>query len=54
MKNKGLVKTKLIHGDCLEKMKDIADDSVDAIIADPPVLMDFNLTGQQVNGMLAL
>ena len=27
---------KLIHGDCLEKMKDIADGSIDAIIADTP------------------
>ena len=27
---------KLIHGDCLEKMKDIPDGSVDMILADPP------------------
>jgi site-specific DNA-methyltransferase (adenine-specific) len=27
---------KLIKGDCLEKMKDIADKSIDAIITDPP------------------
>ncbi len=26
----------LIHGDCLEKMKDIPDGSVDLILADPP------------------
>ena len=26
----------LIHGDCLDKMKDIPDGSVDAIITDPP------------------
>jgi site-specific DNA-methyltransferase (adenine-specific) len=26
----------LIQGDCLEKMKDIADGSVDAVLADPP------------------
>lgn len=26
----------LLHGDCLEKMQDIADGSVDAIITDPP------------------
>jgi len=26
----------LIHGDCIEKMKDIADGSIDAIITDPP------------------
>lgn len=29
-------KYKLIAGDCLEKMKDIPDDSVDLIIVDPP------------------
>jgi len=27
---------KLIHGDCLEKMKDIPDGSVDMILTDPP------------------
>jgi len=27
---------KLIHGDCLEKMKDIESGSVDMILADPP------------------
>ena len=27
---------KLIHGDCIEKMKDIPDGSIDAIITDPP------------------
>jgi len=26
----------LIHGDCLEEMKNIPDDSIDAIITDPP------------------
>ena len=30
------MKTDLLHGDCLKKMKDIADRSVDAIITDPP------------------
>jgi len=29
-------KIKLIHGDCLEKMKDIPDHSVDMVLADPP------------------
>ena len=29
-------KVKLIQGDCIEKMKDIPDGSVDAIITDPP------------------
>ena len=27
---------KLIHGDCLEKMKDIEDGSIDLILTDPP------------------
>ena len=27
---------KLIHGDCLEKMKDIPDGSIDCVITDPP------------------
>ena len=27
---------KLIHGDCLEKMKDISDGSVDMVLCDPP------------------
>ena len=26
----------LIHGDCLEKMKDIPDGSIDMILTDPP------------------
>ena len=26
----------LMHGDCLEKMKDIPDGSVDMVLADPP------------------
>jgi len=30
---------KLIHGDCLKKMKDIPDNSVDCIITDPPYIM---------------
>ena len=29
-------KIKLIQGDCLEKMKDIPDGSIDAVITDPP------------------
>ena len=29
-------KIELIHGDCLEKMKDIAAGSIDAVICDPP------------------
>lgn len=33
---------KLLHGDCLEKLNEIEDNSVDAIITDPP----FNLVGK--------
>lgn len=32
---------KLIHGDCLEKMKDIPDKSVDMILCDPPYGIEF-------------
>ena len=31
-----LCEMKLIHGDCIEKMKEIPDGSVDMILADPP------------------
>jgi len=27
---------KIIHGDCLEAMKDIPDESIDAVVTDPP------------------
>ena len=32
---------KLLHGDCLERMKDIPDRSVDLILTDPPYGMSF-------------
>jgi len=31
----------LIHGDCLEKMKDIPDGSIDLVLTDPPYGMDY-------------
>jgi len=31
----------LIHGDCLEKMKDIPDGSIDAVVTDPPYGLAF-------------
>ena len=34
----------LIHGDCLEVMKDIPDKSIDAIITDPPYCCKYALT----------
>ena len=32
---------KLYHGDCLEKMKDIESESVDAVVTDPPYGLEF-------------
>ena len=29
-------KTKLLFGDCLERMKEIPDNSIDCVITDPP------------------
>jgi len=29
-------KIELIQGDCLEKLKELPDESVDAIVTDPP------------------
>jgi len=51
----------LKFGDCLEKMKDIPDGSVDAIIADPPYgttackwdsVIDFDLMWEQLNRII--
>jgi len=52
---------KLIKGDCLEVMKDIADGSIDAIITDPPYgttackwdsVIDFELMWEQLNRII--
>ncbi len=32
----------LLHGDCLELMKDIPDGSVDLVLTDPPYLIDYH------------
>ena len=32
---------KLINGDCLEKLKELPDNSVDAIVTDPPAGIGF-------------
>lgn len=32
---------KVLHGDCLEKLKDLADNSVDAVVTDPPYRLSF-------------
>lgn len=40
---------KLIHGDCLEKMKQISKQSVDLIIADPPYNINYKYSGYKDN-----
>ena len=35
------MKVKLLHGDCLEQMKTLPDNSVDAIVTDPPYGISF-------------
>ena len=30
------MKTQLLHGDCLERLKELPDNSVDAVVTDPP------------------
>jgi len=37
-------KIELIQGDCLEKMKDIPDGSIDMVLADPPYCCKYALT----------
>ena len=36
------MKQEIWHGDCLELMKDVADESVDLIILDPPYFRILN------------
>lgn len=52
---------KLIHGDCLERMKDIPNGSIDAIITDPPYgttacswdsVIPFDLMWEQLNRVI--
>ena len=45
---------KLILGDCLEKMKDIPDGSVDLIVTDPPYIVNTTGGGGTVNKILKL
>jgi len=35
------MKTQLIHGDCLERLKELPDCSVDAVVTDPPYGLSF-------------
>ena len=46
----------LILGDCLEKMKDIPDNSIDLILTDPPrqVITVFILANHKAVGILCL
>ena len=53
--------TKLLKGDCLELMKEIGDNSIDAIITDPPYgttackwdsVIDFDLMWEQLNRII--
>jgi site-specific DNA-methyltransferase (adenine-specific) len=43
----------LMHGDCLERMKEIADGSVDMVLTDPPYGMDFQSNRRVVNAKFA-
>ena len=36
----------LIHGDCLEKMRDIPDDSIPCVVTDPPYGISFKSNKQ--------
>jgi len=36
-----MIETKLIHGDCLEKLKEFPDCSVDSVVTDPPYGLSF-------------
>jgi site-specific DNA-methyltransferase (adenine-specific) len=36
-----MIETKLIHGDCLEKLKELPDCSVDSVVTDPPYGLSF-------------
>ena len=43
------MKNKIILGDCLEIMKDIQSDSVDAIIADPPYSLNYEFENDKLS-----
>jgi len=44
---------KLIQGECLEKMQDIPDKSIDAIITDPPYIIRYNFVYPLISGIFA-
>ena len=43
----GAMSTTIIHGDCLEELKKLEDNSVDAVVTDPPYGLS-NTKPQQV------
>ena len=43
----------LMLGDCLERMKEIPDGSVDMVLTDPPYGMDFQSNRRVVNAKFA-
>lgn len=47
----GMDSMKLIHGDCLEEMKNIPDGSVDMVLTDPPYKMNRTTGGETNIGM---
>ena len=44
----------LVHGDCLERMKDIPDNSIDLIATDPPYLIPQISGGGSINKRMKL
>ena len=39
----------LIHGDCLEKMKDIPDNSIDLVLTDPPYSLGYDFENDELS-----
>jgi DNA modification methylase len=37
----------LLHGDCLERLKELADNSVDSLVTDPPAGIGFMSGGKK-------
>lgn len=35
---------KILHGDCIEKMKEFDENSIDAVVTDPPYFLGTDLT----------
>lgn len=41
MKSEVIGEPRLLFGDCLDRLKELPDDSVDAIVTDPPYGLEF-------------